>query len=112
MMQIVLNSLAIALREGCMEKKPKKKSINDGFCFTHTYVHTYIKNHHLSVFFLSDGGKLSMKTAVEKKTEKIHHFTFFGYTYIHISIIDVFFRFFLHLSLMAFPFPRIPTQTR
>ena len=33
------------------------------------HIHTYIKIHHFSVFFPSDGGKLSMKTPV-KKNEK------------------------------------------
>ena len=60
------------------------------------HIHTYIKNHHFLVFFPSDGGKLSIKTTVEKN----HHFTFFSYIYIHESIID-FFSFFLA------PFPYI-----
>ena len=31
------------------------------------HIHIYIKKHHFSVFFPSDGGKLSIKTTEEKK---------------------------------------------
>ena len=51
------------LGKGAWEKN-QKKSINDGFCFTHTYIH---KNPSFLFFFPSDGGKLSIKTTVEKK---------------------------------------------
>ena len=72
-------------------KKTKKNPSMMDFAL---HIHTCIKIHYFLGFFPSDGGKLSIKTTVEKNEIKIHHFTFFGYTYIHKSIIDGFLVFF------------------
>ena len=74
----------IHLGKGAQKENQKNPSMMDFSLHIHTYIK---KNHNFSGFFPSDGGKLSIKTTVEKKTEKPHHFTFFGYTYIHKSII-------------------------
>ena len=53
-------------------------------------IHKYRKKPSFLGVFASDGGKLSIKTTVEKKAKK-HLFTFFGYTHINKTIIDGFF---------------------
>ena len=55
------------------EKNQKNPSMMD-FAL---HIHTYIKIHHFLVFFPSDGGKLSMKTTVEKKRNKNPSFHIF-----------------------------------
>ena len=63
-------------------EKNKTKNINDGACFTHTYILKII-------FFLGNAENCMPKLLLKKK----HHFTFFGFTCIHKTIIDGFFTF-------------------
>ena len=76
--------------------KKNKTNINIGFCFTHTHI---LKNHHFC-FFLATG-KIFWRNYCWKRNKK-HHFTFFGFTYIHKSIMGVFL-FFFHLSQRTTP---------
>ena len=63
-------------------EKGAKKTITDGFCFTHTYINT--KNI-IFGFFPSDGGKLSIKTTVEKKPKKKTITSHFSATHTYIK---------------------------